>query len=115
VLDATTGAAAASADGKAVGDQTITIPTAGLDAGSYQYALRVFKCGKPGTSETRYSRSFALDSENPVSVPPELLGRPSLPTLLPTVKSAATTTTTTPPAATTTAAAAAVTNAEATP
>ena len=98
VLDATTGAAVASADGKAVGNETITIPTAGLGAGSYQYALRVFKCGKPGTTETRYSRSFVLDSENPVSVPPALLGRPSLPTLVPTVKGAASTTAAVPAA-----------------
>jgi hypothetical protein len=102
VLDASTGTAVASADSNAVGNQTITIPTAGLDAGSYQYALRVFKCGKPGTAETRFSRPFALESEeDPVAAPPELLGRPSLPTLLPTVPDAPTTATTTPATGTT--------------
>jgi hypothetical protein len=96
VLDATTGAAVASAAGKAASEQTIAVPTEGLAAGSYQYALRVFKCGKPGTTETRYSRPFALQGGNPVTAPPELFGGLSLPTLLPTVPDAATTTITAP-------------------
>jgi hypothetical protein len=85
VVDATTGDADASADGKALGAQTITIPADGLTAGSYQYALRVFKCGKPGTTETRFSRPFALQGGDPIAAPSVLFGGPSLPTLLPTV------------------------------
>jgi hypothetical protein len=98
VLDATTGAADAAAAGKAVNQQTVTIPTEGLTDGSYQYALRVFKCGKPGTAETRYSRPFALLTGDPGAVPSELFGGGlSLPTLLPTVPSMPTTATIPPP------------------
>ena len=97
VVDATTGDAVASADGKAVNEQTVTIPTDGLVTGDYQYALRVFKCGKPGTTETRYSRPFVLQAGDPATPPPpDLLGGLSLPTLLPTVPGTATTPTTTP-------------------
>ena len=35
--------------GKAVGPTTVKIPTAALAPGQYEYALRAFKCGKPGT------------------------------------------------------------------
>jgi hypothetical protein len=62
VLDATTGKPVASAGGKAVGLTTVKIPTTELQAGQYEYALRAFKCGKPGTAETRFSTSFAFGS-----------------------------------------------------
>ena len=45
----------ASAGGKAVGPATVKIPAADLQPGQYEYALRAFKCGKPGTAETRFS------------------------------------------------------------
>ena len=38
------------------------IPTAALAPGQYEYALRAFKCGKPGTAETRFSTAFAFGS-----------------------------------------------------
>ena len=38
------------------------IPTDELRPGQYEYALRAFKCGKPGTAETRFSTAFALGS-----------------------------------------------------
>ena len=60
VLDATTGEPVATASGKAVGAATVKIPAAGLPPGQYEYALRAFKCGKPGTAETRFSTPFAL-------------------------------------------------------
>ncbi|HET7451033.1 MAG TPA: hypothetical protein VFJ78_10575 [Gaiellaceae bacterium] len=62
VLDATTGRAVASASGKAVGLTTVKIPVVDLSPGQYEYALRAFKCGKPGTAETRFSTAFALGS-----------------------------------------------------
>jgi len=62
VLDATTGIPVASASGKAVGLATVTISAAELPPGQYEYALRAFKCGKPGTAETRFSTAFALDA-----------------------------------------------------
>ena len=77
VLDATTGQPVASADGKAVGLTTVKFPTADLEAGRYEYALRAFKCGKPGTAETRFSTAFAL---GPTGVKSE-----QLPTLEPVV------------------------------
>jgi hypothetical protein len=67
VLNATTGAPVASAGGKAVGLTTITIPTAKLAPGRYEYALRAFKCGKPGTAETRFSTPFALGAADVTS------------------------------------------------
>lgn len=107
VLDAQTGEVVAGTAGKVVGGQTIAIPAAGLDPGSYQYALRVLRCGKPGTAEVRYSRPFPVASAPPAAntgpadpdapppapslpEPPRLPQAPSpLPTLLPTVPAAA--------------------------
>jgi hypothetical protein len=83
VLHAATGDVAASATGKAVGAASVTIPATELQSGAYQYALRVFKCGKPGTSETRFSSTFTLgDVPNPPAATPQLSApvRP-LPTL----------------------------------
>src|SRR6185437_14512627 len=48
VLDATTGDVVATASGKVVGPATVKIPAAELPPGQYSYALRAFKCGKPG-------------------------------------------------------------------
>jgi hypothetical protein len=62
VLDATTGMPVATTGGKAVGLTTVNIPTADLIPGQYEYALRAFKCGKPGTAEARFSTAFALGS-----------------------------------------------------
>ena len=62
VLDATTGHPVASASGKAVGLTTVKIPVVDLSPGQYEYALRAFKCGKPGTAETRFSTAFSLGS-----------------------------------------------------
>jgi hypothetical protein len=68
----------------------------GLEGGSYQYVLRALKCGKPGTSEARFSRSFSLlpgaEPETPIVPLPPLPLLPqalfALPTLLPTVPAA---------------------------
>ena len=62
ILDAVTGDPVASKSGKAVGLTTVKLPTADLPPGQYEYALRAFKCGKPGTAETRFSTAFALGS-----------------------------------------------------
>ncbi|MGZ4333602.1 MAG: hypothetical protein ACXVRJ_04950 [Gaiellaceae bacterium] len=84
VLDAATGEVTAVAAGKAVGPASVTIPTAGVAPGAYQYALRVFKCGKPGTAETRFSSAFAIGDQVPA--PPSLVPPPPpLPTLEPVV------------------------------
>jgi len=78
VLDATTGEAVAAASGKAVGLATVKISAAELPPGQYAYAFRTFKCGKPGTAETRFSEAFTLGSS-------EARAAPSLPTLEPVV------------------------------
>jgi len=102
VLDAETGEVVAEQTGKAVGSQLLAIPAAGLATGSYQYALRVLKCGKPGTAETRYSQAFTLQTAaasgtetiEPSTLPPAATlprlppARSPLPTLLPTVPAA---------------------------
>jgi hypothetical protein len=64
ILDARTGDSVARATGKAVGPATVKIPAAQLPPGQYEYALRTFKCGKPGTAETRFSTAFALGGAN---------------------------------------------------
>jgi hypothetical protein len=77
ILNAKTGAVMASVSGKAVGPATVKIPSAELPPGQYEYALRAFKCGKPGTAEARFSTAFALGAA-------EATVRP-LPTLEPVV------------------------------
>ena len=62
ILDASTGKPVATAGGKTVGLTTVSIPTTELQPGRYEYALRAFKCGKPGTAEARFSTAFALGS-----------------------------------------------------
>lgn len=90
VLDAATGDVVAATEGKVVGPEVATLPTAGIPPGDYQYELRVFKCGKPGTAELRTSQAFALaPATQTVAAPPALLGpAPPLPTLQPTVAAA---------------------------
>jgi len=92
VLDAQTSEVVAATEGKAVGGQTSTLPAAGLAAGTYEYALRVFKCGKPGTATTRYSRPFTLPTTTTVDAVaptgPVVAAPPVFPTLLPTVPAA---------------------------
>jgi hypothetical protein len=80
VLDVATGDVAARATGNAVGLATVKLPAASVPAGEYQYALRVFKCGKPGTAETRFSTSFGLGDATPADAR-------ALPTLEPVLTS----------------------------
>ena len=87
VIDATSSDVVAATEGKAVGEATATLATGGLTSGTYQYVLRIFKSGKPGTAEMRFSRPFAFSTAtDPVAAPAGLvpLGLP-LPTLQPTV------------------------------
>ncbi|HEU5362078.1 MAG TPA: hypothetical protein VFU56_01995 [Gaiellaceae bacterium] len=65
VLDVASGDVVARETGNAVGPATVKLPTSSVPPGEYQYALRVFKCGKPGTAETRFSTSFALGDATP--------------------------------------------------
>jgi hypothetical protein len=97
VVDAQTGAVVAGVAGKAVGEQTVSVPADSLEAGSYQYVLRALKCGKPGTGEARFSRGFKVplgtQAGTPIHPLPLLPLLPEapfpLPTLLPTVPAAA--------------------------
>jgi hypothetical protein len=96
VVDAKTGAVVTGIVGKAVGEQTVALPADNLEPGSYQYVLRALKCGKPGTSEARYSQSFSVPPGTlsgpqtfPLPLLPLLPQAPfALPTLLPTVPAA---------------------------
>jgi hypothetical protein len=83
VIDATTSDVVGASEGKAVGDETATVATAGLASGTYQYVLRIFKSGKPGTAEMRFSRPFAFStSADLVPAPAALVSEaPPLPTL----------------------------------
>jgi hypothetical protein len=94
IVDSRTGAVVSSVVGKAVGAQTVGLPADSLEGGRYQYVLRALKCGKPGTGEARFSRSFEVplgtQTETPPTLPlpllPLLPAAPfPLPTLLPTV------------------------------
>jgi hypothetical protein len=83
VIDATSSDVVAAAEGTAVGESNATLPTAGLASGTYQYVLRIFKSGKPGTAEMRFSRPFAFStSADAVPAPAGLVQlAPPLPTL----------------------------------
>jgi hypothetical protein len=90
VIDASTADVVAATEGKAVGEESATLPADTLGPGTYQYALRVFKSGKPGTAETRFSRPFSVAATDVVPAPAGLLGpQPPLPTLQPTVATGA--------------------------
>jgi hypothetical protein len=85
LIDLENGRAVSSVDGDGAGagDQTVSIPQAGLPSGSYQYALRTFTFGRPGTAVTRYSRPFTIPAA-PFGVQTTLLPLlASLPTLVP--------------------------------
>jgi hypothetical protein len=69
VLDAKTGDVVAAKGGKADGPVTVKIPSAKLPPGQYEYALRAFKCGKPGTAETRFSTAFPIGAADPSARP----------------------------------------------
>jgi hypothetical protein len=92
IVDTRTGAVVTSIVGKAVGAQTVGLPADSLEAGRYQYVLRALKCGKPGTGEARFSRSFEVPLGTQTGTPtfplpllPFLPAAPfPLPTLLPT-------------------------------
>jgi hypothetical protein len=90
VLDAATGDVAAATTGTVVGFTSVDVPTDKLQPGSYEYALRVFKCGKPGTAETHFSSAFDLgDQTTAVPAPSALVPAPQpLPTLEPVVPAA---------------------------
>jgi hypothetical protein len=83
VIDLQDGRPVANADGDANGEKAVSIAADGLGAGSYQYTLRVFAYGKPGTAVDRYSRPFTI-TPPPPTLAPLLPLLPSLPTLDPT-------------------------------
>jgi hypothetical protein len=87
VIDAKSSDVAAATESKAVGETTATLATAGLASGTYQYVLRIFKSGKPGTAEMRFSRPFAFSTTtDSVPAPLGLVQlAPPLPTLQPTL------------------------------
>jgi len=108
VIDLHDGDRAAHADGDALGARQVLIPTDDLAPGTYQYTLRAFALGRPGTAVVRTSRPFTIeprpapappdddgeddDPPPPPPAPPPLLARkplypplPDLPTLLATV------------------------------
>jgi len=69
VIDLHGGDVAAYADGEALGGTQVVIPTDDLAAGTYQYALRAFARGRPGTAVTRTSRAFTIE-QPPAPTPP---------------------------------------------
>jgi hypothetical protein len=84
LIDLESGRVVSSADGDSTGEQTVSIPDAGLDAGSYQYGLRTFTYGRPGTAVTRYSRPFTIPAVSAGEQTTLLPLLTSLPTLAPT-------------------------------
>ena len=68
LLDADTGAVVSAARGDALGMQTVAIPPPAAPSARYQYALRVFAAGRPGTAVARYSSPF---DAQPVALAPE--------------------------------------------
>jgi hypothetical protein len=80
VIDLQDGSVVAKQEGDANGEQTVSIPADGLAPGTYQYTLRAFAYGKPGTAVDRYSRPFTITAPPLAPLLPLL---PSLPTLSP--------------------------------
>ena len=107
LLDADTGAVVSAATGDVDGPATVALPAPDRPAARYQYALRVFRTGRPGTAVTRFSSAFtaatpaaaagagvaltALSPPSPAWTPATALPQPPqpLPTLLPTLPSEA--------------------------
>jgi hypothetical protein len=95
IVNSTTGALALSSSGTtSSGPQTATLPAAGLDPGTYQYAFRAVAAGRAGTALARFSRPFVIpalegepeDPQTPSLVPRRVLSSlPLLPSLLATV------------------------------
>ena len=85
LIDLESGHVVSSVDGNGAGEQTVSMPDAGLASGSYQYALRTFTRGRPGTAVTRYSRPFTIPAAAGAGGQATLLPLlSSLPTLAPT-------------------------------
>jgi hypothetical protein len=81
LLDLADGGVAASVDGTGAGEQTASLPTESLQPGSYQYELRAFAAGRPGTAVARFSAPFALPpagAATTVSLLPLLTALPTL-------------------------------------
>jgi hypothetical protein len=65
LVDLHDGSVVATVDGAGTGAQTISIPAATWPTGSYQYTVRAFATGKPGTAVVRSSRPFTLTAPPP--------------------------------------------------
>jgi hypothetical protein len=76
VVDSATGTTAAEVTDTVAGQTSVT-PSAELEPGDYQYALRVQKAGRPGTAQLWTSEPFTIGAQDAGPVP-------LLPTLLPT-------------------------------
>ena len=108
LIDLHDGSAVATVDGAGTGMQAISIPGGSHPTGEYQYTVRTFVTGRPGTAVVRSSRPFTItappppvtdepptedpppDPPPPPPPPPEALLPllplvPSLPTLAPVV------------------------------
>jgi hypothetical protein len=61
LIDLDDGQVAATADGESPGEQaTVSIPADAINPGTYQYVLRAYTAGRPGTAVTRYSEPFTI-------------------------------------------------------
>jgi hypothetical protein len=65
LVDLHDGQAVATVDGAGTGLQTISIPAGNWSTGSYQYTVRTFATGRPGTAVVRSSRPFTLTAPPP--------------------------------------------------
>jgi hypothetical protein len=65
LVDLHDGRAVATVDGEGTGLQTISIPLADRPTGSYQYTVRTFAAGRPGTAVVRTSQAFTLTAPQP--------------------------------------------------
>jgi hypothetical protein len=82
LIDLDSGNVVTKVDGDAFGEQTISIPADDLRPSSYEYTLRTFTKGRPGTAVVRYSEPFTIEP-----VPPPDPPLPALQTLLPVLPS----------------------------
>ena len=69
LIDLHDGTAVATVDGAGTGLQAISLPGDNRPTGDYQYTVRTFATGKPGTAVVRSSRPFTITAPPPPPPP----------------------------------------------
>ena len=79
LIDLHDGNAIATVDGAGTGLQMISIPAGNWSTGSYQYTVRTFATGRPGTAVVRSSEPFTITAPPPIAEEPPAEDPPAEP------------------------------------